>query len=62
MIKPVSYTVFLFNQGDFHTMQTIYFTDRLILKVLDETYANQVLDYYLRNRDFLLEWEPKREE
>lgn len=62
MIKPVSYTVFLFNQGDFYTMQTIYFTDRLILKVLDKTYANQVLDYYLRNRDFLLEWEPKREE
>ncbi len=41
-------------------MQTIYYTDKLILKVLDETHAWQVLDYYLRNRDFLLEWEPKR--
>lgn len=38
-------------------MQRIYETDSLILKVLDETYARQVLDYQLRNRDFLGEWE-----
>lgn len=38
-------------------MQRIYETDRLILKVLDETYSAQVLDYYTRNRNFLEEWE-----
>lgn len=40
-------------------MQRVYETDRLILKVLDGTYAEQVLDYYIRNREFLTEWEPK---
>lgn len=38
----------------------VYETDRLILKVLDGTYAEQVLDYYIRNKNFLKEWEPKR--
>lgn len=41
-------------------MDIMYETDRLILKVLDETNAGQVLDYYIRNRDFLEEWELKR--
>lgn len=41
-------------------MRKVYETDRLILKVLDETYSAQVLDYYMRNRDFLEEWEPKQ--
>ncbi|MHB1394396.1 MAG: GNAT family N-acetyltransferase [Clostridia bacterium] len=41
-------------------MRELYETDRLILKVLDETYSPQVLDYYMRNRDFLEEWELKR--
>jgi ribosomal-protein-alanine N-acetyltransferase len=41
-------------------MQRIYETDRLILKILDETNSLQLLDYYLRNRDFLEEWEFKR--
>lgn len=40
-------------------MRRIYETERLILKVLDETYAEQVLDYFLRNREFLEEWEFK---
>jgi ribosomal-protein-alanine N-acetyltransferase len=38
-------------------MQRIYETERLILKILDETYSAQVLDYYIRNRNFLEEWE-----
>lgn len=39
-------------------MQKVYETKRLILKVLDKSYAEAVLDYYLRNRSFLEEWEP----
>lgn len=38
-------------------MQKVYETDRLILKVLDKTYAQLVLDYYSANRKFLDEWE-----
>lgn len=30
--------------------------------MLDKTHAQLVLDYYLRNRDFLNEWEPKKGE
>ncbi|MDY0235579.1 MAG: GNAT family N-acetyltransferase [Gudongella sp.] len=41
-------------------MKTLYKTDRLILKVLDENYAHLVLDYILRNKDFLKEWEIER--
>jgi len=37
-------------------------TKRLILKVLHESDANKVLDYYLRNKDFLADWEPVRGE
>lgn len=33
-------------------------TNRLVLKVLDENSASQVLDYYERNHEFLEEWEP----
>ena len=40
----------------------IYTTERLILKVLDQSSAQSVLDYYLRNRSFLEEWEPVRSE
>lgn len=43
-------------------MQKIYPTERLILKVLDKTYAEEVLAYYSRNKSFLEEWEPAREE
>lgn len=40
----------------------IYYTERLSLKVLDTFSAQMVLDYYLRNRSFLGEWEPVRNE
>ncbi len=44
-------------------MQRIYETERLLLRVLDKSHAGQVLDYYIRNKDFLEEWEAlKREE
>lgn len=43
-------------------MQTLYETERLSLKVLDRTYANLVLDYYTRNKDFLEEWDPLKVE
>lgn len=33
-------------------------TDRLIIKLLDESFAKQVTDYYLRNRDFFEQWVP----
>lgn len=41
-------------------MQKMYKTERLILKVLNKTYAKLILDYYLRNKDFLDEWEPTK--
>lgn len=41
-------------------MSKVYETDRLILKVLDESYSSQTLDYYVRNRGFLEEWEMRR--
>lgn len=37
-------------------------TDRLFLKVLDGSYAEVVLDYYTRNKDFLKEWEALKDE
>lgn len=40
----------------------VYETERLLLKILDESYAEEVLDYYLRNKDFLSQWEPERKE
>lgn len=43
-------------------MQGIYETKRLTLKILDKSYAKLVLDYYLRNKTFLDEWEPLRNE
>lgn len=39
-----------------------YETERLQLRVLDRTSAPLVLDYYLRNSDFLEEWEPVKDE
>jgi len=41
-------------------MQKEYVTERLILKVLDKSYAKLVVDYYLRNKSFLEVWEPVR--
>lgn len=43
-------------------MQKVYETERLLLKVLDKSYAEKVVDYYLRNKSFLEEWEPVRGE
>lgn len=40
----------------------VFDTQRLTLKVLGESCAQAVLDYYLRNRAFLEEWEPVRSE
>ncbi len=36
-------------------------TERLLLKILDETYAEQVLDFHFRNKEFLKEWEPDKD-
>ncbi len=41
-------------------MKKIYETDRLILKTIDTTYTKQVLEYYVRNKDFLKAFEPER--
>lgn len=43
-------------------MERIIETQRLILKTLEEQRAALVLDYFLRNREFLEEWEPERGE
>lgn len=43
-------------------MQRLYESERLVLKVLDKTDGELVLDYYSRNRAFLEEWEPIRSE
>ena len=42
------------------SINKVYHTDRLILKVLKPHQAQQVLDYYLKNKDFLQNWEPER--
>jgi [ribosomal protein S5]-alanine N-acetyltransferase len=41
-------------------MKIHYETERLYLKVLDESCSHNVLDYYLRNKEFLGEWDPIR--
>jgi [ribosomal protein S5]-alanine N-acetyltransferase len=43
-------------------LQKIYETERLLLKLLDQSYAGLVVDYYLRNKSFLDEWEPLQNE
>ena len=40
--------------------QTKYETDRQYLRILKPDSASKVLKYYIRNHDFLKEWEPKR--
>jgi [ribosomal protein S5]-alanine N-acetyltransferase len=42
-------------------MAKVYKTERLLLKALDGASCRMVLDYFLRNRAFLEEWEPARE-
>lgn len=41
-------------------MNLFYETKRLELRTLDEKGASLVYEYYLRNREFLKEWEPVR--
>lgn len=36
-------------------------TERLILRVISEDFADMVLDYHIRNKDFFKEWEPVRD-
>jgi ribosomal-protein-alanine N-acetyltransferase len=43
-------------------LMRLYETNRLILRELDETFAMTVLNYYQRNKDFLMEWEAERPE
>lgn len=43
-------------------MEHLYETERLILKIVDESQAEKILDYYLRNKDFLDGWEPKKKD
>jgi len=38
-------------------MQMVYETDRLFLRILDESFAGRVLDFYERNKVHLDEWE-----
>ncbi len=40
----------------------VYETERLVLKTLAPSDARMVLDYYLRNRAFLQEWEPAHDD
>ncbi|MFZ7131390.1 MAG: GNAT family N-acetyltransferase [Eubacteriales bacterium] len=42
-------------------MQKIHETERLILKIIDHTYLDLVLKYYLKNKLFLNEWEPTKD-
>ncbi|HEX3043215.1 MAG TPA: GNAT family protein [Bacillota bacterium] len=42
-------------------MNPILYSKRLILKVLDKAAAREVLKFILNNKDFLEEWEPRRE-
>jgi ribosomal-protein-alanine N-acetyltransferase len=37
-------------------------TDRLILKILNRSHADEVLEFLIRNRDFLAPWETIRDE
>ena len=37
-------------------------SERLILKILDESNGQEVLEYFIRNRDFLNKWEPIRQD
>ena len=43
-------------------MSRHYETERLILRTLEEEDAGRVLEFYLRNREFLKEWETERTE
>ena len=57
-----SYALLKKEWKDAEIMEKPYETDRLILKVLDESYADIVCDYFSRNRNFLEEWEVIRDD
>jgi ribosomal-protein-alanine N-acetyltransferase len=42
-------------------MNHILYSKRLVLKVLDQRAAKEVLKFTQKNQDFLAEWEPKRD-
>ncbi len=44
------------------TMYQVYETERLVLKVIDGSFAELVLDYFNRNREYLREFDPLRSE
>lgn len=41
-------------------MKAVIKTERLYLNIFNESYANLILHYYIRNKAFLEPWEPKR--
>jgi [ribosomal protein S5]-alanine N-acetyltransferase len=41
-------------------MSELLSSSRLQLKIIDESYADKVLDFVIRNKEFLKEWEPLR--
>ena len=43
-------------------MKAIYETERLFLRLVDKSFAEEVLDYFIRNKGFLKEWEPVKDE
>lgn len=43
-------------------MTVMYETERLFLITPDKKYLDSILDYQIRNRDFLEKWEPERPE
>ncbi len=43
-------------------MRRVIETQRLLLKALDESYAPRAAEYLKRNKEFLEEWEPRRDE
>lgn len=43
-------------------MSTFYETQRLLLRTPELSFAPMITDYYMKNREFLSEWEPVRPE
>jgi len=37
-------------------------TERLVMRILDPTFAKKVSDFHIRNRDFHEKWDPLRDE
>jgi len=60
-IRKIHTTLSMKREGGDGIMRTVYETERLLLKVLDKTYASLVLDYFLRNKAFLEKWEILRD-